>query len=176
MANTLEIASFIQRVQNADAAQRMAVAHAAGPEGAAAVKPLSALLAGDDKGVAKAADEALIRIAHYAARPGAVPEARSVSRELAQLTPPAQPMVVRRRATRLLEFVGGDDAVPTLAALLKDAELREDARLTLERIPGRASTRALEAAAKSGAAEFRPHLEQSLRHRRMTMKAIGVKA
>jgi hypothetical protein len=57
--------------------------------------------------------------------------------------------------------------------LLGDPEMREDARLALERIPGGASTRALQHALQTAPAEFRPNLEQSLRHKRVSTITIG---
>jgi HEAT repeat protein len=167
---------LLQKVQGKDPNARMAAAHQAGPEGAGAVQPLAKLLTNEDKGIAKAADEALKRIVHYAARPGAGKDARAVSTELVKLTDASQPREVRRKAVRLLEFVGKDEAVPALAKLLTDADLQEDARLTLERIPGRASAKALEQATRSASSEFRPNLEQSLRHRRSSLKTIGTEA
>ena len=177
---------LVERVQGTDAAARMAAAHAAGPEGAEAVAPLGALLAAKDPGVAKSAGEALRRITHYAARPGAGKEARAVSKALLKIAEggsdtrgvsaaSAGLLGQRRTAIQLLSYVGGDEAVPGLAKLLKDPQLREDARMTLERIPGRASTRALERALRDAPADFRPSLEQGLSHRKQTLRRVGIR-
>jgi HEAT repeat protein len=163
-----ELQAFLARIEDKDAGARMTAARGAGPLGAAAVVPLGDRMASSDPGVAKAAGEGLKVIVHHAARPGAGSEAKAVSTELARLLEPGRPRSVRGEAAYLLGFVGGDEAVPALARLLGDPELREDARLALERIPGRAATRALERALKTAAPEFRPNLEQSLRHRRLT--------
>jgi hypothetical protein len=80
---------------------------------------------------------------------------------------------VRAEAAHLLGFVGGDEAVPPLAHLLNELEMQEEARLALERIPGSASTHSLQHALQTAPAEFRPNLEQSLGHKRVSMKTIG---
>ena len=60
----------------------------------------------------------------------------------------------------MLSEIGDDQAVAPMAELLKHDELREDARMALERIPGEASLLALEGALKSAPADFKTNLAQ----------------
>jgi hypothetical protein len=72
---------------------------------------------------------------------------------------------VRREALWMLSEIAGDEAVGPTAALLADQELREDARMVLDRIPGPASLAALRDALNRASDDFRYNLAQSLRHR-----------
>jgi hypothetical protein len=168
-----EIKAFLARIQDANPDVRLAVVKEAGSVGAPAIMPLGGLMASVDKGVAKSAGEALQVIVYHADRPGAEPEKRAVSQALAQLLTADLPRKVRAEAAHLLGFVGGDEAVPPLARLLGDPETREEARLALERIPGSASTHALQNALRSAPADFKANLEQSLRHKQVSMKTVG---
>ena len=170
----MTVVELMEKMRGSDATVRMEAAHRAGPVGAAAVGPLAELLAGD-RGVAKAADEALRRIVHHSARPGARSEARAVAEALLAQMRGDRPEKTRTAAIRLLEFVGSDESTAALGRLLGDPKWREDARLTVERIPGRAASRALETALKGAPAEYRPAIEASIRHRKATAKSIGTK-
>jgi HEAT repeat protein len=168
-----ELQAFLARIENKDPDVRVAAVHDAASAGAPAVVPLGERMASPDPGVAKSAGEALRVIVHHSARPGAKDEAKAVSHGLAQLLTPGHPRKVRAEAAHLLGFVGGDEAVPPLAHLLNDPEMQEEARLALERIPGSASTHALERSLQTAPAEFRPNIEQSLRHKHVSMKTVG---
>ena len=52
-----------------------------------------------------------------------------------------------------------------VAALLANAELREDARCCLERLPGEKVTAALQAGLKAAADDYKPAIAHSLRVR-----------
>jgi hypothetical protein len=56
--------------------------------------------------------------------------------------------------------------------VLKDAELREDARMALDRIPGQASLAALQQALEQTTDDFKHNLAQSLRHRGVEVSGI----
>lgn len=172
----MDLDQFLQQISSKDADARYRAWRSAGPMGAAAVAPLADLMAGADRGVAKAAGEAIERIVHHAARPAAQEEARAVSAALLKVAESQRPRRVRADALHWLGFVGDGRVVPGLAKLLGDPALREEARMALERIPGREATRALERARRSAPADFKPHLEQSLRNRRLTRETVGVRA
>ena len=70
------------------------------------------------------------------------------------------------------EIATADEATQSLAALLKNAELREDARMALERIEGEATLAALESALANAPDDFRPNLPQSLRNRGVNITGI----
>lgn len=168
-------AEFLKHIQSSDAGERYAAWRGAGPQGAEAIAPLGELMASSDKGVAKAAGGAMETIAHHAARPGAGKEAQAAAAELMLLAQPKHPRMVRSEALNLLGMVGDSRVVPGLAELLSDPEVGEDARLALERIPGRAAQSALAKAAKNGDADLRPKIEQSLRNRSLTAKTVGIR-
>ena len=76
-----------------------------------------------------------------------------------------RPVALRRELLWLLSEIGGDESVPSIAALLNQESLREDARMVLERIPGDTSLTALHKALDAGPKDFRLNIAQSLRAR-----------
>lgn len=166
---------FLDKIKSSDANVRYAAWRSAGPMGAQAVAPLADLMASADKGVAKAAQGALQAIVHHAGRPGASREARAVSEELLKVAASNRPRLVRADALNWLGMIGDGRIVSGIAKLLGDAELREDARMALERIPGREAQRALERALQTAPADFKPNIEQSLYNRKLTPATVGIK-
>lgn len=136
----------------------------AGKEGAPAVKPLAALMSDPDFETARCAKRALLKIVRHAGRPGAAKEGKAVEQELIALLRDG-PVPVRREVLWMLSEIGGDDAITPVAALLKDPELREDARCVLLRIPGKKSTAALQKAFATAPEEFKFALADALRAR-----------
>jgi hypothetical protein len=121
-------------------------------------------MANPDFEIARAAKRALWQVVHYAGRPGAGAEATAVADALLPLLKTA-PNAVRRELLWMLSEIAGESAVPGMAALLGDAELREDARCSLQRIPGTAAVAALKQALGSAPEEFKYALAESLRAR-----------
>jgi hypothetical protein len=72
----------------------------------------------------------------------------------------------------MLSEIAGDEAAQPLATLLTNKELREDARMALERIDGKASLAALQAALATAPEDFRPNLAQSLRRRGVEVPGV----
>lgn len=172
--NGVNLNELLGKIKSNDAAVRFEAWRGAGPAGAAAVGPLADLMSGADKGVARAATEALQRVAHYAARPGALKSERlAVAGELLKVALSPRPRIARAQALHFLGFVGEDRNVPALARLLDDKEVREEARLALERIPGPASLRALSIAVQRAPDDFKANLRQSLYNRQATKATIG---
>lgn len=169
-----QVRELLSQLQSSNLDLRWEAAVKAGPIGAEAVVPLEDLMGGEDRGVTKAATEALRRIAHYSARPGARKEAQAVARELLKLTDPKRPRFVRVEALYLLGCIGDEKVVPPLEKLLYDPQVREEARLALERIPGKSATNALRRALKKVPEDFRANLQQSLRHRQMKPSTVGI--
>jgi HEAT repeat protein len=142
--------------------------------GAAAVLPLADAMASTDKGVSRAATEALERVTHHAARPGAgKSEAARVAAELLKVASSKRPATVRKEALNQLGFVGTNRDVAPLARLLGDIEVRDDARMALERIPGPQSLRALQEALGRAPADLQPGLRQSIWSRTQTRATLG---
>ena len=166
----VDVNDLTTKLKSGDPTVRYAAWSGAGPAGAPAVVPVGDLLGSADRGTAKAAKGALEAIAYYSTRPGAGKEAEAVSRELLILAGPGRPITVRAEAIHLLGFTAGPRAVPGLARLLSDPDVRDEARLALEQIPGRASFDALRRAVYSAAPEFQPALQQSIQSRGMHTK------
>ena len=167
----MDASELIQKIQSSDADARYAAWRAAGPAGSAAVAKLGELLASPDKGVAKAAKGALETIAYYSTRPGAAAEAEAVSRELLKIGGSQLPRGARAEAIHLLGFTADHRSVPGLAQLLNDPDMRDEARMALEQIPGGASLDALKGAVGRAPADFQPALQQSI-HNRALRKGV----
>lgn len=163
-ADSAALAEFLEKIKSPDDAVRGPAWQNAGPLGAPAVVPLGEIMTHADFEVARSAKRAIERIVRQAGRPGAESERRAVAGELVKLLRHAHPNV-RRHALWMLSEIGEDDAVPPMAALLGDAEVREDARCALERIPGKAATAALRQAMAVAPESFKYALAHSLRVR-----------
>lgn len=137
--------------------------------GAVAVKPLSAVMTDQDPEIARAAKRALWKIVHHAGRPGARDERRAVVFELLGLLNESPPVPVTREILWMLSEVGGREAVQPMAQLLTNKDVREDARMALERIPGRRSLTALRTAFDVVPDDFKSNIAQSLRCRGETV-------
>jgi HEAT repeat protein len=113
--------------------------------GAGAVAPLCDLLTHERREVALTARASLEALVHHAGRPGSGDERAAVAEELVKLLRSERPAGVRREVLHLVAFIGGEPAVPAVAAFLDDPDPRiaEQARLSLERIPGPAAVAAL---------------------------------
>jgi len=72
----------------------------------------------------------------------------------------------------MLSEIGSDESVKPLAALLQKPQLREDARMALERIDVEAALAALQAALTTAPEDFRPNLAQSLRRRGVNVPGV----
>ena len=137
----------------------------AGEVGAPAVKPLATVMIDKDLEVARAAKHGLWKVVRHVGRPGAGGEKRAVTAELIALLSDNQPTPVRREVLWMLSEIGRNKSVEAIATLLSNKELREDARMVLQRIPGRKSIAALKAGLKAAPEDFKLNIVQSLRKR-----------
>ncbi len=133
--------------------------------GTAAVGPLAVLVAEQPMEISRAAKRGMWQIVRQSGRPGADAERAAVAAALVDLLNDSQPLELRRDVLWMLSEVGGDDCVEPVAALIASGDLREDARMTLERIPGDASLAALKSALDTVPDEFKINIAQSLRQR-----------
>jgi hypothetical protein len=170
------VAGLLADIRHGDTATRQFAAERAALAGTTAIAPLGVVCAGTDPGAAKAAWEAVQRIAHNAARPGAAEERQSAARRLLALTAAEYPRQLRAGSLRLLGMVGGPAEVAAISDLLHVPSLREDARMALERIPGPAAETALRNAARTVPADYRPALAQSLRSRKAKPREVGLRS
>jgi hypothetical protein len=68
--------------------------------------------------------------------------------------------------------IAGEEAVEPVAALLANADLHEDARMALERLPGQKATAALQAALADADEAQQPALAHSLRVRGVDVPGV----
>jgi HEAT repeat protein len=137
----------------------------AGEVGAPAVKPLAKVMTDDDLEVARAAKRALWKIVRHTGRPRANKERRAVETELTGLLGDEKSVAVRREVLWMLSEIGARRSIKPIAGLMRNKDLREDARMALERIPGKRAVTALKAAFEKAPEDFKPNIAQSLRKR-----------
>lgn len=126
---------------------------------------LIAGLGADDRADVLACQRQLWSVVRRAGRPGAESDKSQVLARLNSALARDIPGAARRDLLWMLSEIGGDESIDTIAALLRDSELREDARMALERIPGDKSLAALQAGLTNARDDFKPNIVQSLRRR-----------
>ncbi len=131
----------------------------------AEVAQLAAGMAGGDTETARTAKRALWRIVRHAGRSGAEQEQRALAGQLVALLKPDVSAVVGREVLWMLSEIGTGDTVESIVAMLKVKGIREDARMSLERIPGPESLAALRSALDRVPDDFKMNIVQSLRAR-----------
>lgn len=159
------VSKLLAGIKDADDKVRTEVWLSAGEVGAPAVIPLAETMTVDDLEIARAAKRALWKIVRHAGRPGAAKEKRAVVVELVVLLGNNHPVSVRREVIWMLSEIGGRNAITPIARLIKNTELREDARMALERIPTRRALQALKYRFRNAPEDFKPNMAQSLRKR-----------
>ena len=163
-AATTSIESLVEQIKARNKKVRAEAWQNAAQLGAPAIKPLAPLLDDPEIEISRAANRALWSIVRHAGRPGAAQEAKAVTVELVALLSTSS-IKIRREALWMISELGADAVVKPVAALLADIELREDARLVLQRIPGTLATDSLKQGLSSVPDDFKTHLAQSLRAR-----------
>jgi HEAT repeat protein len=155
----------MDKIRDGDDKVRAEAWLSAGKVGAPAVQPLAKVMTDSNLEVARAAKRALWAIVRHAGRPGAEQEKEQVEAEMLELLGGSQPGSVRREVLWMLSEIGSNKCVKPIAGLLSDKDLREDARMVLQRIPGRRSLAALKAGLKAAREDFKLNIAQSLRQR-----------
>lgn len=164
-ADTATVDALVAKIKDGDETVRTEAWLGAGDVGAPAVKPLAKVIIEGELEVSRAAMRAIWQIVRHAGRPGATGETKAVVAELDGLLGGDQPKGLRREVLWMVSEIGGDESVDPVAALLSDEDLREDARMVLDRIPGTKSLDALKAALLAVPDDFKINIAQSLRHR-----------
>jgi len=159
-------ATLLADVKGGDQALRLRAVEQAPLVGTPVIVPLGRVMAGGDKAAARASVEALRRVVHHCARPGARQERATAAKELLKLTVASLPRPVRVEALYLLGFVASASHAAALGALLNDTAVREEALLALERVPGAPVDRVLRTRLTRAAPELRPAIRQTLEARR----------
>jgi HEAT repeat protein len=109
----------------------------AGTVGASAIRPLAKLIDKGELEVGRAAKRAVWKIVRTAGAPGNAAKSNVVE-ELCGLLGNDQSNAVRREVVWMLSEIGGDEAVQAfrdIPEILENAELREDVRCAVQRIP-----------------------------------------
>ena len=162
---TKAVAELIEKIKDSSPEVRTKAWLGAGEVGWRAVAALAEVMTDKNLEVARAAKRALWKIVRHAGRPGADQERQAVAAHLGGLLADDTPVSVRREVLWMLSEIGEEELVKPIAGLMSNKELREDARMVLERIPGKASVAALRAGFKTSPEDFKPNLAQSLRKR-----------
>jgi len=166
------MSELIDRITKGNDKERADAWFHAGEIGAAAIRPLADTMGNENLEVARAAKRGMWQVVRHAGRPGAGEEKRAVVAELVPLLGKDRPEPLRREVLWMLSEIGGDESVDTVAALLVDEKLREDARCALERIPGDKSLEALQAALAKAPDDFKGNLAQSIRARGVEVPGV----
>lgn len=156
---------LIAGIKSDSAEKRTETWQSAGEVGAPAVKTLAKVMTDDNLEVARAAKRALWKIVRHTGRPGANKERRAVEKELTGLLGKDQPVAIRREVLWMLSEIGARISIKPIAGLMRNKNLREDARMALERIPGKRAMTTLKAAFEKAPEDFKPNIAQSLRKR-----------
>jgi HEAT repeat protein len=164
---------LIVKLKSKDDKVRAKALLSAGGFGAPAVKPLAKVMADEDVEVMRAGKRALWKIVRHAGRPRARDERNAVVTELTSLLGDDQPTSVRREVLWMLSEIAQRRSVNEIAALLSNKELREDARMVLERIGGRQSVAALKKGLEAAPKDFKLNIAQSLRKRGVKVPGLA---
>ena len=159
------VKDLIKQIQGEDEETRAKAWQHAFVAGPGAVRPLASLMTDPQMEIGRAAKRGLWKIVRHAGRTGADPEKARVIAELLTLLGDDQPRAVRAEIIWMLSEIGSDECVAPLAALLSNRELREDARMALQRIEGTESLAALKVALETVSEDFKINIAQSLRQR-----------
>ncbi len=172
-AKTKAVDEFVAKVRNKDDKVRAEALLNAGGVGAPAVKSLAKVMADKDIEVSRAGKRALWKIVRHAGRPRARDEKKAVITELVGLLGDDQPTSVRREVLWMLSEICGRTSIKAIAALLSNKELREDARMVLQRIPGKQSLAVLKRRLKAAPKDFKLNIAQSLRQRGVKVRGLA---
>jgi HEAT repeat protein len=161
---TGSVDELIAAIKSKDDKVRGPAWQGAGACGAPAVQPLAGVMTDPEFELARSAKRAMWVIVRHAGRPGAEAERKAVQAALLPLLKD-QPVPIRREGLWMLSEIGDAEAITPMAALLTDAEVREDARCALTRLPNPEATKAIETAFKTAPEDFKSALAESLRAR-----------
>jgi HEAT repeat protein len=134
-------------------------------EPAKAIATLAEMIKNADPETMRAGKRQLWEIVRHVGRPGNAEQAQAVVKSLVGLLTSDQPAAVKREALWAVSELGGNEIIDPVAALLADKEVREDACMALERLPGDKPVAALKAALKNVPEEFVINVAHSLRAR-----------
>lgn len=173
-AKKAAVAELVAKIRDKDDEVRYGAMQSAGEVGPPAIRPLAAAMNDKDYEIARAAKRALWNVVRYVGRPGGERQKERAVKQLLVLLGDNRPIAVQREVIWMLSELAGDEAVEPVAALLKDKDLREDARMVLQRLPGEKSLAALKQGLEQAPEEFRPNIALSLRERGVKVEGIRI--
>jgi hypothetical protein len=171
----LTIDALIAQIKDKDAKVRTRAWQSAGKVGAGALAPLAGVVKDGGLEMARAANQAMWQIVRYTGRPGAEDERKATVRALLALLGDDQwPVQLHRDVIWMLsEIINNGEIVPEgVAGFEKNAELREDVRAGLIRVPGDNATTVLKNALADAPEDFKPALACALRVRGVEVPEI----
>lgn len=148
-----ELTEVLQQLQSPDNAVRLQALERAPKLGATLIPRLVPLLTHQDWRVQRAAQIVLETIAAHATKTN-TKDRREVINALLTLTKPDCPLPVRKVALQALSICATDEAVPSLATLLNDEQVRDDALAALKQIRSSAAAKAIANAAANAKGEW----------------------
>lgn len=163
-AQNAALQALLEGIQSSDEQVRTAAWRSAGEAGAAAVPGLAQLTEHQDLEVARAARRGLWQVVRQAGNPRTETVRQAVEAGLLELLNSNSSPALQHELQWMLSEIGGDAAVAPIAALLEQEALREDARMALERIPGKKARVALKKAFDDAPGDIKPALAVSLRN------------
>lgn len=166
----LSLETLVSDIRGEDPVVRTQAWGRAHEVGAVAVAPLADLLTDPNAEVARAAKRGLWQIVRHSSRPGGESDRSAVEKELTGLLKPDVPAASLREFIWMISEIGTDGVVKPIGALLSRPDVRDDARMALERIPGAAALAELKSALDTAPEEFRPNIAHSLRVRGLEVK------
>jgi len=170
MKDETNVKQLIDQVRSAEESERQKALEAAKAAGPQAVAPLAEAMSSESPEVARAASRALWNLVHAQGAPGAEHQ-RQTGAKLVSLLGPETATEVRREILWMVsELCDTNQAVRSVAAVLEDPTLKEDARTVLERLPGKPAVAALKAGFVSADRDFKYALAASLRKRGARVK------
>ncbi len=128
---------LLDAIQSDDENTRTEAWLGAGTVGASAIRPLAKLIDEGDLEVGRAAKRAIWKIVRTAGAPASGAPINVVE-ELCSLLGNDQSNAIRREVLWMLSEIGGDEAVQAfreIPGILENADLREDIRCAVQRIP-----------------------------------------
>jgi len=139
---------------------------------AGSVKTLAEMMRSDDAEVQRTGRRQLWEMVRHIGRPGNSAQQQAVVTALLQLIAGDQPVAVKREAVWAVSELGDSGCVDPLAGLLANADLRQDACMALERLPGDKAVSALKAALGAAPQDFKIVVAHSLRARGVAVDGL----
>ena len=129
------------------------------------VSELAAMIADKDSETMRMGKRQLWDKVHKVGKPGNDQQKQAVAAELLKVLASGSVAAVKREVMWMLSELSGNECIGAVSSMLADPELRQDAAMVLERLPGEKAVAALQAGLKSAPDDFKNNIIHSLRAR-----------